>query len=354
MTKLKICLWLTVTAAAFFGNSLSHAQVPYQAESRAITSTFATRLQSELKAAMSKGGPTAAIGVCKDVATQIASEASRESGAKVSRVSLRTRNPANTPEPWQQAVLHEFDAAAAGGKSDGPLEFLATGPGGSVRYMKAIPTAPVCLACHGSALSADVRTLLDEHYPFDRARGYDVGDIRGAFSVTWPLPVEERAADEPVHAISSSDFSEPQVWGQLKNVVKVKHIYISGQPDEAALKEARDHGVGAVINLRGPDEIDWDEESAAGKLGLEYYNVPVQSHEGFDARAIEQVTALVRQYGNENILLHCSSGNRVSGWLAIHMVQDHDMPVDTAIEMAKHASLTKPKVETAVREFLNQ
>ncbi len=54
--------------------------------------------------------------------------------------------------------------------------------------MKAIPTGPVCLVCHGSELSPDVRAALDEHYPHDRARGYQLDDIRGAFSITWPAP----------------------------------------------------------------------------------------------------------------------------------------------------------------------
>ncbi|HSD70126.1 MAG TPA: DUF3365 domain-containing protein, partial [Woeseiaceae bacterium] len=58
------------------------------------------------------------------------------------------------------------------------------------RYMKAIPTGGLCLACHGSAIPDDVRGLLDDHYPHDRALGYEAGDMRGAFSVVWPGPCE--------------------------------------------------------------------------------------------------------------------------------------------------------------------
>lgn len=38
------------------------------------------------------------------------------------------------------------------------------------------------------AMVKELRTVLDEHYPFDRARGYAPGDVHGAFSVTWPGP----------------------------------------------------------------------------------------------------------------------------------------------------------------------
>jgi hypothetical protein len=53
--------------------------------------------------------------------------------------------------------------------------------------MKAIPTAKVCLACHGSAITPEVTAALDEAYPQDQARGYAEGDIRGAFSLSKPL-----------------------------------------------------------------------------------------------------------------------------------------------------------------------
>ena len=50
--------------------------------------------------------------------------------------------------------------------------------------MKAIPTGEVCLACHGKDINPDVASALDAAYPQDQARGYALGDIRGAFSVS--------------------------------------------------------------------------------------------------------------------------------------------------------------------------
>ena len=53
--------------------------------------------------------------------------------------------------------------------------------------MKAIPTAQLCLACHGENIDSITRTRLEKLYPDDQAAGYKVGDIRGAFSITQPL-----------------------------------------------------------------------------------------------------------------------------------------------------------------------
>jgi hypothetical protein len=55
-----------------------------------------------------------------------------------------------------------------------------------VRYLRAISTGPLCLACHGRELAPQVRDVIDELYPHDRARGYAPGEVRGAFSVVWP------------------------------------------------------------------------------------------------------------------------------------------------------------------------
>ena len=53
--------------------------------------------------------------------------------------------------------------------------------------MKAIPTADLCLACHGESINPDIAAAIDEAYPEDQARGFKSGDIRGAFSLSKPL-----------------------------------------------------------------------------------------------------------------------------------------------------------------------
>lgn len=133
-----------------------------------------------LQEAMATGGPVAAIDACKVTAPQIAAGLSTDSGAIVSRTSLKVRNPGNAPAAWQSTVLEEFDGGNAS------TEFFERAGDGSARYMKAIPTGALCLNCHGTVLPPDIRAKLDEAYPTDAARGYYLGDIRGAFSVVWP------------------------------------------------------------------------------------------------------------------------------------------------------------------------
>lgn len=173
---------------SFAGVACVRAEDPQLEQSRSVVQSFATRLKAELKEGLEEGGPVRAVSVCKDVAPQIASEISRQSGANVSRTSLRYRNPANAPEPWQARVLNDFDKQADNPEATAPLEYFARESDGTLRYMTAIRTDRVCLACHGASVPSSLKDQIDSQYPHDRAVGYALGDVRGAFSVTWPPP----------------------------------------------------------------------------------------------------------------------------------------------------------------------
>lgn len=158
---------------------------------KALIRGFATELQGELKAALAEGGPTHAIPVCSEVAPAIAARLSRESGALVRRVSLKVRNPQGLPDAWEQAVLRDFDRRLAEGEAAADLaraETVEEPTGRFLRVMKAIPTGPVCLACHGEQIDPAVEAVLAQRYPHDVARGYTLGQVRGAFSVKMPQP----------------------------------------------------------------------------------------------------------------------------------------------------------------------
>ena len=157
---------------------------------KAAIMELATALQSELKAAMQTGGPVAAIGVCNTQAMPITQKVAMERGLHLSRVSLNNRNPANLPNEWQAVVLKDFQQKQTEGKDIGSLAWSETvdvDGEQEFRFMKAIPTAAVCLACHGTALSPQVSQVLADLYPKDRATGYQAGDIRGAFVATRKL-----------------------------------------------------------------------------------------------------------------------------------------------------------------------
>ena len=159
--------------------------------SREAIKSFAGALREKLMSAMAVGGPTAAIEVCNVAAPDIGATASEERSWRIRRTSLKLRNPANAPDAWELAVLREFEARKAAGEDPAMLdraEFALVDGKRTFRYMKAIGTQPVCTLCHGAAIAPEVAAALDALYPEDRARGFEVGDIRGAFSIVQPAP----------------------------------------------------------------------------------------------------------------------------------------------------------------------
>jgi hypothetical protein len=167
-------------------------------EARRIAASVPPRLLTTLQEEISKGGFEGAIRACRDFAPKLAAQASAESGWAIRRVSLRNRNPKAVPDAWERAVLEEFDRRAAVGESLAALEkgeAVGTGAALEYRYLKALPTQELCLACHGPVdrISPAVRTRLAELYPQDRAMGYRVGEIRGALTLRKPLAAHSSA-----------------------------------------------------------------------------------------------------------------------------------------------------------------
>ncbi len=156
------------------------------AESRAKIKNFAGSLKGALQTAIKEGGPVKAISVCNVRAPEIAAELSG-GGWTVGRTSQRTRNPENRPDVWETMVLEAFLDRAAAGESLKTMEQAAiveSGGARTYRYMKAIPTGEVCLTCHGSDLEPELAAKIRAVYPEDRATGFKLGELRGAFTVT--------------------------------------------------------------------------------------------------------------------------------------------------------------------------
>ena len=182
---------IVVIAAGWLPSAVTAAaEQAYLEQSRALAKSLMESLKTELQAAMQSGGPVEAIGVCQAKAGSITAATQRQ-GWTIRRTSLRVRNPANRPDPWEQQVLQQFESRQAAGEDPRSIEHHAIveqGGGKVFRWLKAIPTVEVCVTCHGGEnVPAAVVQKIDALYPQDQARGFRVGDIRGAFSVTGPI-----------------------------------------------------------------------------------------------------------------------------------------------------------------------
>lgn len=143
----------------------------------AAADALGSTLRARLLAAMSEGGPPAAVQVCADAAQGMAADVAREHGARVGRSSLRLRNPSNEAPEWVAEWLRAQGERPAAG-----VEGFARVEDGHARVLRPIAVEGPCVTCHGpsEAIAPEVAAILRERYPEDRATGYSAGDLRGA------------------------------------------------------------------------------------------------------------------------------------------------------------------------------
>lgn len=187
--KLILAALFALAAAPTFAGDMD----ALKEESRAAAMPFLKGLASENQKAVNDGGPESAITVCKDIAPKMAGELSRKTGWKVTRVSMKVRNPMlGTTDEWEQKALKKLEARLAKGEKPETLEVseIVKEPNGkSFRYMKAIVLQQGCVSCHGSSedIPENVKARLAQDYPHDQAVGYTPGQLRGGLSIKRKL-----------------------------------------------------------------------------------------------------------------------------------------------------------------------
>ncbi len=154
-------------------------QKPFPAESaraEQAMNELQRALLTRLTAAMTSGGPAAAVEVCRTDARTIAESVAKAQGLELGRTSHRLRNPANAPRAWARPAV---DAAAGSNAASEGLRVFDLGD--RVGVLRPIGTAEACTKCHGAAdeVHRNIGATLAAAYPQDRATGFAPGDLRG-------------------------------------------------------------------------------------------------------------------------------------------------------------------------------
>ena len=168
----------------------SESAPKFVVEAREVVAQFQFELKSALVSSMKSGGPQQGVNVCKERAPEIAKDVSQKSGWRVRRTSLKTRNPLNAPSSQEKEILQQFAEQAKAEKPIGKLEWWQESPEERV-YIKAIPMGSVCQICHGENIDPRLKETIVENYPADKATGFSVGEIRGAFVLDQTLEKSE-------------------------------------------------------------------------------------------------------------------------------------------------------------------
>jgi len=183
-------LVLAIVATAGCGTPFSDAEEKAALEQGATLADASFKaLSYRLQQAMKEGGPAHAVDFCSLNALSIVDSLSNAHGAHIRRTSDRVRAPHDKPNAEEarimQAMLAEWEA---GGKEPN-IPARAMEHGDSVAFYAPIfISSPACLKCHGDfdgSVDASALGMIEERYPDDRATGYELGDLRGMWSIRW-------------------------------------------------------------------------------------------------------------------------------------------------------------------------
>ncbi|MCF7223360.1 beta-lactamase hydrolase domain-containing protein [Marilutibacter chinensis] len=126
-------------------------------------------------------------------------------------------------------------------------------------------------------------------------------------------------------------------------------LITGGQPDASAWRGLKAQGVTTVINLRTAEELAGRDVAAeVAAAGMRYHAIPVAGAAGINGDNAAALRALLED-ANGTVLVHCASGNRVGGLIALGAAQG-GLPAEQALELGKAAGLTG--AEAQVRQQL--
>ena len=152
------------------------------------------------------------------------------------------------------------------------------------------------------------------------------------------------------------EMSEGRI-GEGLEFVAYRGLYFTAQPKPTEIAQLPNEEIMAVINLRSPSELKkmtFDEKQLVEQKNIAYYNVPVPKDEPLSEDAMQEIEQKVMEHHKkgQNVLIHCSTGQRAASWLAYHMAATHKKPVKKALKKAQRVGLDKPEMKKKVRELL--
>ncbi|MFC2124258.1 DUF3365 domain-containing protein [Bacteroidota bacterium] len=144
-------------------------------------------LGSNLIKAVDEGGVSYAIEFCNLKAYPLVDSLEKKFNARIKRASHRSRNPNDIPTDHEAKIIAEYQIMLDEGKVGDPkVDYIDDN---TLIYIKPIILDnQVCLNCHGipgDQILQENLDLIKKLYPEDNAVGFNIGELRGIWSITF-------------------------------------------------------------------------------------------------------------------------------------------------------------------------
>lgn len=143
---------------------------------------------------------------------------------------------------------------------------------------------------------------------------------------------------------------QKSVMVSYNSAVHYQRVHHAGQPSPTDFAGLKEKGFDVIINIRGQDEMKFDEKAAVLKNNMAYFNVPVMGGGGIQSPAVATIDQILKNHKGKKILVHCASGNRVGAWFGASLARS-GTNIETAIIEAKKAGMRSAKLEEYLRQY---
>lgn len=110
-------------------------------------------------------------------------------------------------------------------------------------------------------------------------------------------------------------------------------LFIGPQPTEQDLLEAQRRGIRTVIDMRMPGETPTPNAEQAKRVGLDYFNIPVDKA-ALSEHSITELERVMRTAEGPT-LLHCATGARAALMLALSRSRKNGWDAKRTFEEAR-------------------
>jgi protein tyrosine/serine phosphatase len=161
-------------------------------------------------------------------------------------------------------------------------------------------------------------------------------------------------------------FTEGQAKSKdkdLPNFSKVnEQLYRGGQPTrEGIAKLKREFKIKTIINLRGADEREKQEETWAKEEGINFVNVPLNNWFGPKDGKIVKIQSLINDTENQPVFIHCNRGSDRTGTIiAVYRISHDEYTAKQANKEARKFDFgwwqvwMKDFIEDYYKDFVNK
>ncbi|HEY9169610.1 MAG TPA: DUF3365 domain-containing protein [Lutibacter sp.] len=185
MKNLLIILIFMATLSC--GNSLTEKEKQeYTNKGKEIAQNSFNALSEKLTAQMKLGGPAQAIPFCNVEAIPLTQQLSDKYEVTIKRTSDKLRNSANKPSERELEIINTYHQLISSNQAAKPI--VEVDSNNKKHFYAPIIMKANCLTCHGKNeefMGVKTDSIIKSLYPNDKAIGYNEGDLRGIWSITF-------------------------------------------------------------------------------------------------------------------------------------------------------------------------